>query len=193
MKQKFKVWITLGIRKSRERRDKLLKQYINCADQTLMGNYHKDYKYLRHRIVILICQIRKKHFQNYFDENKSKIQMMWRGIKSIINIQIKTNSQISSILVKEKINTEPKEIVNAFNNYFSTIAFVLQDKVLYRNDKFNNYLSNPIQTSFFISPSSEQGMLLIINGLNQNKTNGPHSIPSGILQMIKSNICFPLV
>ena len=120
------------------------------------------------------------------------IQMMWRCIKPIINIQTKTNSQISSILVKEKIITEPKEITNAFNNYFSTIAFVLQDKVLHRNDKFNNYLSNPIQTSFFISPSSEQGILVIINGLNQNKTNGSHSIPSDILQMIKSNV-FPKI
>ena len=56
----------------------------------------------------------------------------------------------------------------------------------------NNYLSNPIETSFFISPSSEQEILFIINGLNQNKTNGPHIIPSDILQMIKSNVCFPL-
>ena len=95
---------------------------------------------------------------------------------------------MSSIMVKEKIITVHKEIANAFNNYFSTIAFELQDKVLHRNDTFNNYLSNPIETSFFICPSSEQDILLIINGLNQNKTNGPHSIPSDILQMIKSNV-----
>ena len=60
--------------------------------------------------------------------------MMWRVIKSIINIQNKTNSQISSIMVKETIIREPKEIANAFNNYFATIDFKLQDKILHRND-----------------------------------------------------------
>ena len=99
---------------------------------------------------------------------------------------------MSSIIVKEKIITEPKEIANASNTYFSIIAFKLLDKVLHRNDNFNNYLCNPIETSFFISPSSEQEILLINNRLNQNKINGPRSIPTNILQMIKSNVCFPL-
>ena len=73
-----------------------------------------------------------------------------------------------------RIITEPKEIANAFNNYFPTITFELQDKV-------------PHGTS-----SREQEILLIINGLNQNKTNGSRSIPSDILPMIKSNECSPM-
>ena len=48
MKRNFKPWINTWNQEIHEkRRDKLLKQYINFADQTLKENYRKDYKYLR--------------------------------------------------------------------------------------------------------------------------------------------------
>ena len=34
-------------------------------------------------------------------------------------------------MVKEKIITEPKEIANAFNNYFSTVAFEITLIIIY--------------------------------------------------------------
>ena len=46
------------------------------------------------------------------------------------------NCQPTSLLVNNKHTTEPKEIANAFNKYFSTIASDLQGKIYHHGQDF---------------------------------------------------------
>ena len=66
IKSKFKPWITVGIRNSMKRKDKICKKYIKAKNAEVKSDYEKQYKELRNRIVKLCSESKKTLFQNYF-------------------------------------------------------------------------------------------------------------------------------
>ena len=88
--------------------------------------------------------------------------------------------------------TEPNQIAEGFNNYFSLIAKNLQDKLFHSGSDFTKYLKNPVSHSFLMESADLKEIIIIIDSLNNNKASGPYSIPTSILKLIKSNICYPL-
>ena len=187
-----KPWITPGILKSIKRRDKLLRKYINENDPNIKNELHSQYKTLRNHIILLIRESKKKHFRNYFTENAQDIRKTWIGIKHIINIRTMNKDQPSSILVDQRIETNPTKIAEEFNTYFSTIASKLQPNVHPGAQDFHNYLYNPVEQNFIFEPVDPEEMISIINSLENGKASGPNSIPSEIFKLIKANICHPL-
>ena len=118
IKQQYKPWITNGIRKSIKRREKYYKKFIKAKDEVIKEDYHSKYKEIRNAIVTLCRQSKKMHFQKFFLENANNAKKTWKGIKSIINVNSSMNCQPISLLVNNELITEPKDIANAFNNYF---------------------------------------------------------------------------
>ena len=188
IKQKLKPRITLGIRNSIKRRDKIYKKYIKAKNTLLKYEYHKEYKDLRNQIISL-CRDSKK---NIFKISLQKMQGNWQGIKSIINISATSMMTPDTLLAENKIISEPIEIANNFNNYFSSIAKKLQDNMHDSGKNYQSILKNKNANSFFINPTDPQEIISIINNINIAKATGPHSIPSNIFHLIKLIIAEPL-
>ena len=191
-KQQFKPWITSGICKSISIRDKLLKQYINCKVNTYKTTIHISYKQYRNSIVKLIRQSKKNYYQKYFSENSQNIKKTWEGIKTIISISKIKSMVPDSLNINNKINNDPTDIANCFNEYFTTIGSKLQSKIISTNKLFSQYLKNTNPNSFFINPTTANEISNLISSLNENKANGPFSIPSKIFKLIKNNVSEPL-
>ena len=192
IKSKFKPWITSAIRNSMKRRDKFYKKFIKAKNADIKIEYEKLYKDLRNRIVQL-CRVSKKtYFQNYFTNNASNIKNTWKGINQIINVNKKGNKSPSSLIVNNKLISDPSEVANKFNEYFSTIAEKLQSKIYHTGTDFMKYLSNINDDNFFIIPTHPVEIIETINDLNSNKSTGPNSIPNEIIDLIKINIADPL-
>ena len=150
------------------------------------------YKELRNQIVTL-CRLSKKlHYQKFFTEKANNIKNTWKGIKSIINIWSNTKNVPTSLLVNNRVNSDPTKIANTFNNYFSSIAGNLQGEIYHNGQDFNNYLKYSNEYNFFMNPTDKYEIVDIINNLNVNTSTGPHSIPNYILQLIRVNIAEPL-
>ena len=64
----------------------------------------------------------KEHYQNYFKNHKSNIKKVWKGIREIINVKSKTDNTPTCLRVGDEYKTDPKEISNTFNDYFTSIA-----------------------------------------------------------------------
>ena len=192
LKLKCKPWITKGIKKSIQRREKLYKKFIKSKNQKSKDELHHNYKELRNHIVTIIRESKKLHFKKYFTKNINNIQNTWKGIKSVININNSIRSEPSCIRSNNTVITEPKEIANNFNNYFANIGHNLQSKI-YQNDlNYKEYLTQVNDYSFFIKPTNKEEIISIINNINISKATGPHSIPSDILPSIKDYIADPL-
>ena len=95
-------------------------------------------------------------------------------------------------MIDNDIITDPTKIAEGFNNYFSTIAENLQQKIVYNNNGFMKYLNQPLDQNFIFRSVESDEILNLIDSLGENKASGPHSIPSKILKIIKPNICYPL-
>ena len=148
---------------------------------------------MRNKIVNVCKQTKKVFYQNFFIQNANNIKQTWKGIKSIINIHSKNLNQITSLMDKNVLITEPKKVANVFNDYFSSIAKELQDKIYDNGQDFSIYLNDRNEHNFFINPTDKEEIINIItNSLNLNKSYGPHSIPAKILHQIKLIVAAPL-
>ena len=191
-KRTYKPWITDGILNSINRKDKLYNKYVKTKNKTAKEELHKDYKMLRNQVNELIRLSKKNYYGKYFEKHTNNIKKIWQGIKTIVNIKSKNYNSPTSIEVGNKLVTNPIDICNNFNDYFSTIAenFLTSSKHPILNS-FDKYLTNSLENSFVFEPCDPTEVNLLINQLNPSKSSGPNGIPTKIMQMI-SNICVPL-
>ena len=80
--------------------------------------------------------------------------MVWKGIKSIINVKSKNHDSINCIETNNMILTEPRDIANSFNDYFTTIAdkIITKQKKRYGGKKhYRDYLSNRVLENFIFA------------------------------------------
>ena len=193
IKQQRKPWITNEIKTSIKIRERLYKKFVKAKNNDIKNTYYRQYKELRNRIVNLCKQSKKTFYQNYFLENTNNIKKTWKGIKSIININNKNISQLTSLMDNNILITEPKKVANIFNDYFSSIAKKLQNNIYDNGQDFKMYLENRNEYNFFINPTDKVEIINIINNsINLNKAYGPHSIPTDILHQIKLIVAPPL-
>ena len=191
IKNKFKPWITSGIQNSMKRRDKIYKKCIKTSQLDIKQEYELQYKTFRNQIVKLCRDSKSIYFQSFFRNNASNIKNTWKGINKIINVSSK-NRNTPSLIVNNKLISEPVEVANKFNEYFSTIAENLQAKIYDTGTDFHQYLKDRNEHSIFIQPTNPLELIRIINNLNANKASGPYSIDYEILHLIKSIIADPL-
>ena len=165
-KSKMKPWITRGIRKSINRKNKLYKTYIETKNEDI----YKEYRKLRNKLSHIIRASKMKHYNKYFEDNKFNAKKMWGGINEIINMKSKRKNSNIHLQINNKIITDPKDVGNHFNEYFSSIAQKMFGKQKVQKDA-SIFLKNRIQNSFFITPTTEEEVSDIIKGLSDNKSS----------------------
>ena len=93
--------------------------------------------------------------------------------------------------IDNQLKTNPTDIAEGFNAYFSSIAEKLSPKSTPGMKHFSQYLSEPLSHNFIFKSADTVEVISIIDSL-KNKASGPHSIPNEILKLLKANICHPL-
>ena len=113
---------------------------------------------------------------------------MWRGIKKTISSNNSNHTFPAAITVHNETITNPSDIANAFNNYFAKVATNIQSSIRFSKKKYYDYLLPLNIESFFLTPSGSTKVSNIIFSLNQNKSDGPNSIPIKILKLLNEDI-----
>ena len=113
----------------------------------------------------------------------------WKGIKSLISLETEASS-VPTVLSLENSDTitNPYDIGNTFNNYFTSIAETTKRSIKYSHKHFSDYLSNESSSTIFLQPTDKEEVANIISSLNSNKASGPNSIPYRILFLLKNEI-----
>ena len=81
-----------------------------------------------------------------------------------------------------------RTIANIFDNYFSTIGEKTQAKIKQLHKKYTDYLTNENPDTFFPSPTDKEEIKFILSSLDINKSTGPYSIPSKVLNKLNNEI-----
>ena len=117
-----KPWITSGILKSIQNRDKLHKKFLKEKCLVRKSLLFNEFKKKRNMIIILLKKSRENYYAEYFLENKSNIKETWKGIKNIINLNSKVESNVNKIKKSNTYVNDKTEIAAEFNDFFSTIG-----------------------------------------------------------------------
>ena len=90
--------------------------------------------------------------------------------------------------------SDPKEIANAFNEYFSKIGSNLASNINCTEDgqSYKVYLQNPTLKKFAFKKVNDNEVLSIINKLKNKKSRGADNISNQLLKTIKQELCKPL-
>ena len=112
----------------------------------------------------------------------------WIGIKCLVPMKHKNKDTPSLNRNYEKYIHDPTVITNIFNNFFTSIAEIVQSKIKFSNKSFRNFLSIKKKNnySFIITATNKKEISKIISPLNINKSCGPNSIPTKILHLVQN-------
>ena len=125
---------------------------------------------------------KSKYNKTFFTEHKTNSKQTWEAVRSLINVKIKSNNQITSLNINNQIETNLKTISEDFNSFFSTIAKDIDNKIIPTNKTHKDYLDASIVNSFFLTPINDEEVESLIKEMNTSKSVGPYSIPINILK-----------
>ena len=103
-------------------KNKLFGEFIKSTNSIIKEKLHNDYKNYRNMISTLIKQNKKDHYDKYFKDNINNMKNTWKGIRSIISLQKKTNHSPEIISLEGHTVTDPRTIANTFDSFFCSVA-----------------------------------------------------------------------
>ena len=131
---------------------------------------------------------KQNFYKKYSESNLNNSKTTWRDIKCIITIKNVISTVPRFLSHGDNTITNPCEIANVFNNYFSLVTGTAKQNINYSHKHFPEYLKHQCNNSKFIQPTDREEIANIISSLNINKASDPFSIPNKILILLKQNI-----
>jgi hypothetical protein len=175
---KDKKWMTYGLRKSIDNKNRLYKKSITKPSEENKAIYRKYKKTL----VGCLRKAEELYYFNLLNTEKKNLNMMWDTIGKIVNpAKVKKKNTIPKLIVGNKCITEDHEIANAINEHFGTVGEELA-KNFPNNDNYLRYLGPSNCHSFFLSPANTDEILGEINRLGERKASGHDNIKPKLLK-----------
>ena len=138
----------------------------------------------------MLATKRSKHtyFSSFFQNHINDLKNTWKGIKRIISLK-DSSSTVPCAIIEDNISlTNPKDIADAINNYFSSVATGIQSSIKHSRNKFFDFLPQIVINSFFINPTDKAEIKNIILFLDPLKSISPNSIPTKILMIYQLSL-----
>ena len=186
IKLKSKPWINNDILNQMKERDKLLKKFCKLKNKNSESarTIYNQYKIIRNKITKAKRESKVNYYKDFFDSNKQKSSLIWKGIRSLVNINNSSKKDIKLINTNGKNVSDPKVIAELFNEYFVNVGSNIDSKINKSKKHYKDYMSKvTVNETFFLSPVFPQEIFEIIHSFDMNKSLGPNSIPVYILKI----------
>ena len=132
-KHKKSPWITKGIIKSLNYRDKLYRSFKQCRIGSEVYNTLKTNLHMFNRILIRsISSAKKVYYNNVFNQYKFNNKNTWGTIKDILNKKNSTSALSHSLNINGDIIKDKKKLADNFNNYFVNIGNILSLNLIFK-------------------------------------------------------------
>ena len=92
-----------------------------------------NYKFWRNKVSKMIKQAKKTQYQTYIDNNKDKPGSIYKLFQEVGSRKGCRKTSISSIKNNGIHTKDPRDIANAFNNFFVNVAAKIKEPVLNQN------------------------------------------------------------
>ena len=117
-------WMTVGLLKSRETKNTLMKKSIKIPTSYNIETY-KAYRNIYNRVIRKSKQL---YYQRELDANKSNLKKSWKVLNEVLNRNTVKNCTIHLKNGEDTIK-EPKELADCFNKFFTSIASNIATKI----------------------------------------------------------------
>ena len=166
---KDKKWIMTGLKISIKHKNRLYMKYLKKpTDENKLA-----YARYKNKVTDCLRIAEMKYYEKFFSERATSANIMWKHLGSMLNPHKHKKTFRIPYLIKEGISiSNDHEIANTMNRHFCNIGPELASRVPSEIDGFKKFLSNNIDETIFVSPTSEQE----ISKLKPNKSSGPDGL-----------------
>jgi len=184
---KINIYMTKGLLISRQTKQILYKQTLvdPCPDKS------KHYRTYRNLFNKTVRASRRSYYEHSLKVAKRDPKKTWSILKEAMNCS-SNKSKIEKIKTKDEIFTQPSDIANSFNNFFSNIGNEIASSVNETVTKPESYVPelNPPELEF---GNQSQGTIVNIIKLLQSKNSTDiNGISVRLLKAVAPEIGIPL-
>ena len=126
-----------------------IRRLIKHKNRLFYSGDYSEYKQYRNKLLSITRLSKKNHFHAYFELNISNMKKTWQGINNLIYGKKKSRKSISCIRTCSSNNengtlvSNPKEIPDVLNSYFSNIGANLANNIPQITKTYKDYLKQP--------------------------------------------------
>jgi Reverse transcriptase (RNA-dependent DNA polymerase) len=180
-------WMTRGLLKSSRKKSLLYLKYLknpNPDSKSKFIAYRNKFKTIR-------IKAEKNYYAAEFCKYENDLKKTWSLIRSIVK-RGEQESKIESLNVNgEKIETG-EIMANKFNNYFTSIAHSLAEKIPKSSESFKRYMQPPLPNSFVLTPTSPEEILNRSHTIRLTHSRGVDDIDPCIATPLIACVALPL-
>lgn len=191
-------WMTDGLKtllNSSKNLRKKRKKFVSLGKNT--DNIDIKIQNLTERIQNYNDTLNKKYYINKF-ANAKNTKEIWNNINNVLGRNKKFNSpseMTQTLPSGQQVKiSEKQEIVNEFNNYFTSIGEQMAQKIVINpNDDINKFETlKRSQRTFFLNPTNETEIENLINSFSNNTASGFDKISAFLLKKL-SHVVSPIL
>ena len=186
-KKNNQPWITQSIINSCNHKNRLYRRFLRNPSEA----NRRLYKNYRNRLTTIIRLVKKSYYANKFKECKTNMKSSWQEINKILGKGKKADVP-DDVRDGQHVYSDPSDIANAFNSYFTNIGSSLANNIPQTSTHFMDYLHDSNNSSLFLTPTHSQEIIEIGNKLNSNTSCGFDDIRPSVVKSVISFISHPL-
>ena len=187
-KDPISPWITKGLLKSINIKNKMYKQYIHSPSKERLQKF-KTYK---NKLNVIIRKAKRKYFFVKFERSKNNMKQTWNTINDVIGRGKKSSPQNKFKDDSGNYHNNSENISNHFNDFFVNIGPKLASSIDNSGTYYYDYLHNAKTTNMFMKPIVETDVIKIVQKFNPNKSAGNDDIGNFVVKKVCNEIVKPL-
>ena len=165
------------------KRDKLKRKAII----TNLENDWLIYKKTRNKVNIELRNSKKDYYSTKIAGDRSNPKEAWKTINNLLGRQSKSTT-VNELKLNESSLTNPKDIAEGFNDYFSNIGTNLASKIGTSNCNFETYVEKVKSEYTAFQPVTVNLVYQLLSGLSAKKATGVDKISSKIIKIASPSI-----
>ena len=174
-KIRSKPWISRGLIKSIQTKNRLLKQLLRNRDYSILSSKYKTYRNTLNR---LLRRAKSNYYHSVLNEYKGNSKKAWETVNELIYNKKRSRSPPSKLMNSNgEVTSNSLAIAEEFNELFTNVGKTMATSlptVGSNNSKNIVFSKNKASNSTFLSPCSPQEVYHLINQLKEKKKPNEH-------------------
>ena len=188
-KHKKTPWITNGILRSINTRNKLYKKLKNTKiDSPNYITNKTNFNKYRNTLNKTITNAKRVYYKEIFNLYKHDMKKTWGVISETLNRKVK-NSVAETMTINGQDCSNKEIIVEEFNKNFATVGEKIEQNIRkHEGSHYRNYLTNDIRCNFAFHLIDNNATMRIIKNTKISTSKGHDRISSELLRLITNDI-----
>lgn len=193
-KHKKSAWITYGLIKSIDFRDKLHSQVQSTScDSPIYFTLKNQLRAYNSLLKKIIRHAKTSYHENSFSKCQNNSKKTWSLLNDLLAKNNKSKEIPKSFVHNNIEINNDNEISNKFNDFFVETGPNLARKIQTEGiGSFKQYLTHEIRTQFTLKPVTENDVIKIVDNMEPKNSSGFDGISLKLLKSMKNIIIKPL-